>query len=166
VRRTQIRGWLLIFCLHASVMTIANAYYALRGWLRVIQFVPLYASSPTARAFGAYIAGQAALETAFACLIGIGLSFTLSVDPRTRLYWRFALPGAILCQAAALLLSVLRHATLAALRPSIRPLPLPPLVRLALIFSSLGVWWFYWERSRRVIEAFPAAPGSSPSAAA
>ena len=166
MRFAHIRGWLLVFCLHALVTTMANAYYALRGWLRVVEFIPFYAFSPSARAFGAYRAGHAVLETVFVFLIGIGLDFTLSRDSRTRGYWRWALPCAILCQGAGLLLDVLYHTALAARRPSVQGPPLPPLVRLAILLSSIGVWWFYWERSRRVKESFPSRVVPSRDAAA
>jgi|SRR5256885_5846008 len=165
MKPSAIRGWLLLFVLHAVYMTAANTYFALRSWLRIVQFSPLYFTSQTARSFGIHTAGRAVLETAFVVLLATGLYLTLSLDTRTRGYWRFALPGAILCQAAVLLVNLTERSALETLRPNIPPPPLPPLLRLTIILSSIGLWWIYWERSHRVKDLFsPAPPGLSAAA--
>jgi len=164
VQSSHIRGWLLLFCLHAVLMGGANAYVALHGWTRVLMFMPLYVTSATARSFAPYIAGRAAFQTMFVVLLAAGLYLTLCRDTRARRYWHFALPSAILCQGAVLFLTSIERSALAALQPPVHPLPLAPIVRLVILFSSIGLWWIYWERSRRVQELFP-GPRPLPAAA-
>ena len=165
MKPSHVRGWLLLFVLHALLMTAANTYFALRNCLRILQFMPLYFTSPSARTFGAYVAGRTVLESAFVVLLVVGLNLTLSLDTRTRGYWRVALPSAILCQAAVLLLTWMEHSALTTLRPGIHPPSMSPIVRLEIIFSSIGLWWIYWDRSRRMKDLFsPTPPGLTAAA--